>query len=308
MAAGKIKAFMALGGNFLSASPDYEATKRALENCELMISMSTKLNKTHLCNASTVIILPTLTRVEKDIQQGNAQRVSVENSMGIVHASTGSLKPIRETLCSEPWIIAEFAKRVLAHNERVDWEAMKNNYALIREHIAAVVPGFSDYEHLLDQPNGFMLKNPAASRIFQTPTKKAVFMKLKPLTPFEQNYDLLLTTIRSHDQFNTAVYGMNDRYRGIKGQRDVVFMNPADISRLSLAPNMRVDLISACDDKERILKNLAVKSYEIKAGCAACYFPEANVLIPLYSVAHESNTPSSKQIPIRIRKAILSTT
>ncbi|HXW60807.1 MAG TPA: FdhF/YdeP family oxidoreductase, partial [Myxococcota bacterium] len=301
MLKGDIKIFMALGGNFLSASPDFFATSEALNRTKLRINLSTKLNRTHLLSEHTSLILPCLTRVEKDIRQGKEQIASVENSMSIVHASKGTLKPLRPGILGEPAIIAGIAQRSLPPHEEISWEALSNNYEQIREHIGAVVPELERYNERLKKPGGFILPNTASSRIFNTKDQRAHFMRPRPLNINATNYDLMLTTIRSHDQFNTAIYGLDDRYRGIKGQRDVVFINDKDLKRLHLKPDMRVDLISNLDGQERIARSFQIKAHAIKEGSAACYFPEANVLIALSSVAHESNTPTSKQVPIRIR-------
>lgn len=297
MSSGAVKIFVALGGNFLSASPDYDATREALNRCDLRISLSTKLNRTHLLKEQSSLILPCLTRVEKDYQNGVEQIASVENSMSIVHKSRGHFAPIRAGIMSEPAIIASLAAKVLP-NSAFCWQTLGSRYELIREHIGAVIPELAGYNERLNQAGGFLLPNDAHSRIFNTPSKKAQFMQFRPPSEIKGNYDLMLTTIRSHDQFNTAIYGLDDRYRGISGQRDIVFINAADIKRLNLKHNMRVDLVSFFDGQERRLKNIQIKAHDIKEGSAACYFPEANVLIPLSSVAHESNTPTSKQVPI----------
>lgn len=297
----QVKIFLSLGGNFLSASPDYELTAKALNQLDLRISISTKLNRTHLLKENCSLLLPTLTRVEKDLSGQKEQIISVENSMSIVHASRGHFNPIRPGILSEPMIIAGLAQKCLANENDTRWENMSHNYALIRDHMAAIIPELKNYNERLGNKGGFLIPNPAHSRIFNTKRKRAQFMKFRPLNAPSYSYDLMLATIRSHDQFNTAIYGLNDRYRGIKNQRDVIFMNTHDIKRLNLSPDMRVNIVCDYDGIERIVSNFQVKEYEIKEGCAAAYFPEANALIPIGSVAHESNTPTSKQIPIKIQ-------
>jgi molybdopterin-dependent oxidoreductase alpha subunit len=301
MLENKIKIFVALGGNLLSASPDFLKTQEALSRCELKINLATKLNKTHLVKNGITLLLPCLTRVEKDIQKDQEQIISVENSMSIVHASRGHFEPLDKNLWSETQIIGHLAHHSFKNHENINWLELACRYELIRDHIAFCIPELADYNSRLQIPGGFVLENLAHKRIWQTPSKKAQFAALTMPTPNYQNHDLLLTTIRSHDQFNTAIFGLNDRYRGIKNQRDVVFMNQKDINRLKLEHNMRVDLISRYDSQERIAFNFQVKVFDIKEGCAAAYFPEANILVPLDSVALRSNTPTSKLVPIWIR-------
>jgi len=297
---GNIKIFLSLGGNFLSASPDFLKTQKALERCELKINLATKLNKTHLVQHGTTLILPCLTRVERDIQKDEEQISSVENSMSIVHASRGHFKPIKSTLWSEPQIIAQLAHHSVEINN-LNWFELGARYELIRDHIAYCVPELANYNSRLQIPGGFVLENSAHKRVWQTNSKKAQFAVINNETPDYKNSHVLLTTIRSHDQFNTAIFGLNDRYRGIKNQRDVVFMNEIDIKKLNLKHDMRVDLVSNYNSQERVAYNFQVKAFNIKQGCAAAYFPEANILIPLDSVALRSNTPTSKLVPITIR-------
>jgi molybdopterin-dependent oxidoreductase alpha subunit len=303
MRAKKIKFFMALGGNFLSASPDTPVVKRALENCDLKVYLSTKLNKTHLVDSGTSIILPCLTRVEKDIQNNLEQILSVENSMSIVHASRGNFTPLRPDIWSEPKIIAQLAHECFNSNKILNWLELSTNYNLIRDHIAFCIEDLADYNNKLKSPLGFMIENPVRKHLWKTASKKAQFSCVTghERTAHTYDYDLLLTTIRSHDQFNTAIFGLNDRYRGITNQRDVIFMNKLDIKRLNLENNMRVDISSRFNNIERSVKNFQIKVFNIKEGCAAAYFPEANNLIALESVALHSNTPTSKYIAVFIK-------
>ena len=302
---GQVKIFVGLGGNFLSAAPDFPKTQEALERCELKISLATKLNKTHLVKNGITLLLPCLTRVEKDIQKEEEQTTSVENSMSIVHASKGHFKPITSNLWSEPQIIAALAHHSFDNklHAKISWLELGARYELIRDHIAFCIPELADYNSRLQKPGGFVLENLAHKKIWQTPSRKAQFASLNTQATDYKNADLLLTTIRSHDQFNTAIFGLNDRYRGIKNQRDVVFMNKIDIDKLKLKHDMRVDLISRHNSQERIAHNFQVKVFDIKQGCAAAYFPEANILVPLDSVAQRSNTPTSKLVPIWIKPA-----
>ena len=298
MSLNKIRIFLSLGGNFLSASPDSLLVEKALERCDLRINLSTKLNKTHLINNQTTLILPCLTRVERDIQNNQEQICSVENSMSIVHASRGNFKPISPEIYSEPRIIAELG--YLSTKKNINWLDLANSYELIRDYISKCAPELANYNTRLNSPGGFLIENPVRKLIWQTPSKRASFANI---INFNYNKsDLLLTTIRSHDQFNTAIFGLNDRYRGISNQRDIIFMSKQDIEKFNLKHNMRVDIISKFNNTERIIYNFQVKLFNIKPGCAAAYFPEANPLIALDSVALLSNTPTSKLIPIWVKK------
>ncbi len=298
---GKIDVFMALGGNFLSASPDTEAITKALQQCRLVVNISTSLNRTHVLAGENCLIFPCLTRVEKDVQNGKEQIQSVENSMSIVHSSRGNFAPLKADLPSEVTIIAQLAERAVGSSPSLNWQRFNDDYDLIRDAIGECCDEFANYNARLANKNGFLLKNPASHHQFFTGTGKAQFSRALNRENLVADYDLMLTSIRSHDQFNTAIYGLNDRYRGVQGERRVVFMNKADIARLKLEEGGAVDLVSRYLDKERTAPNFRVKAYDIKEGCAAAYFPEANVLVPLESVALESNTPTSKMVPIFVR-------
>lgn len=302
MLANKVDIFMALGGNFLSAGPDTERTIRALKNCGLAINIATSLNRTHLMAGQTSLLLPCLTRIERDMQKGVEQIITVENSMGIVHTSRGNFSPLKKELQSETAIIAQIAKRSLPKNSHVDWQAFNDNYELIREKIADCLPDFKNYNRLIKNKDGFLLANNAALRVFKTSTQKAQFScPIDVIEPIA-HHDLLLTTIRSHDQFNTAIYGFDDRYRGVKNERQIIFMNEHDIKRLHLKDGMRINLMSHFSGITRKACGFLVRSYDIKIGCAAIYFPEGNALVPLESVAEQSNTPTSKFIPIFVQQ------
>jgi molybdopterin-dependent oxidoreductase alpha subunit len=298
---GQGKVFFALGGNFLSATPDTEYTAAALRRCRLTAHVSTKLNRAHLITGDTALILPCLGRTEVDEQSTGLQFVSTENSMGVVQMSKGSLEPASPHLLSEPQIVARLAKATLGHRTSVDWETLASDYDRIRVKIERVVPGFEDYNVRVREPGGFYLPNAARDRVFNTPSGKARFtIHELPKHGLEPG-QFLMMTIRSHDQFNTSIYTANDRYRGIKHGRRVVFLNKSDIEQLCLAAGQHVDLVSHFEGEERTARRFAVVPYDIPRGCAATYFPEANVLVPVNHVAEKSNTPASKSVVISIR-------
>jgi molybdopterin-dependent oxidoreductase alpha subunit len=303
---GQAKVFIGMGGNFSSATPDTGVTEAALRRCALTVQISTKLNRSHIVHGKTALILPTLGRTDKDFQAGGKQLVSVEDSMSMVHLSRGSLTPPSEHLRSEVAIVCELARTVLGPEHPVPWEALRANYDLIRDGIAAVVPGCSDYNAKVRQPDGFQLPHPPRdAREFPTTTGKANFT-VEPLqwVPVPDGR-LVLQTLRSHDQYNTTIYGLDDRYRGVKGGRRVVFVNPADIESLGLVDGARVDLISEYTDasghvEERRAKDFLVVPYSTPVGNAASYYPETNPLVPLDHTALKSNTPVSKAIVVRL--------
>jgi molybdopterin-dependent oxidoreductase alpha subunit len=300
---GQGKVFFALGGNFLSATPDTDFTAAALRRCRLTAHVSTKLNRSHLITGDRALILPCLGRTEIDVQSTGPQFVSTENSMGVVQISRGSLEPASPELMSEPQIVARLARATLEHRTTVDWEDLANNYDKIRDAIERVVPGFDDYNTRLHNPGGFYLPNVARKRVFNTASGKAQF-SVHQLPELKLGPDqFLMMTIRSHDQFNTSVYSSNDRYRGISGGRRVVFLNPKDIAAAGLRARQVVDLVSHFEGEERIARRFEVVPYDIPQRCAATYFPEANVLVPVRSVAEKSNTPASKSVVISIRPA-----
>jgi molybdopterin-dependent oxidoreductase alpha subunit len=301
---GQGKVFFALGGNFLSATPDTEFTANALRHCRLTAHVSTKLNRSHLITGDRALMLPCLGRTEIDVQASGPQFVSTENSMGVVQASSGSLEPASAKLLSEPQIVARLARATLQHRTTVDWETLASNYDLIREAIERVVPGFDDYNARVRRPGGFYLPNAARQRVFHTASGKAQFT-IHDLPDHKlENDQFLMMTIRSHDQFNTSVYSLNDRYRGISDGRRVVFLNQEDISAAGLRARQVVDLVSHFEGEERIARRFVVVPYDIPRRCAATYFPEANVLVPVRSVAAKSNTPASKSVVISIRSEL----
>jgi molybdopterin-dependent oxidoreductase alpha subunit len=297
---GRARVFFAMGGNFLSATPDTHYTADALRSCKLTAQVITKLNRTALVTGKKSLILPCLGRSEKDFQNGAEQFVSTENTMLQVQMSKGIFEPLSEHLRSEPWIIAQLAKAVLGAKTTVDWDAMIFDYDRIREAISRVVAGCENYNEKVREPGGFYMPNPPREGVFPNKTGKALF-KTSALRRIELKTDeLLMTTIRSHDQFNTTVYEHNDRYRGIKGSRRVIFMNEADIAARRLQNGQVVDLTSYFEDGERRAENFVVVSYPIPPKCAATYFPEGNVLVPLDSTAEKSNCPTSKLVIITV--------
>jgi len=305
---GKVKVFVGLGGNFLAATPDTKYTSEALERCKLTVQISTKLNRAHLITGEQALILPCLGRTEKDFQTDGEQFVTVEDTTGVVHMSHGILKPASDQLRSEPAIIAGIARATLHEKTTVNWEGLIANYDRIREHIEHVVPGFTQYNVRVREPGGFYLPNAPHEGKFKTDTKRAKFT-VHPIPKHELGEGkLLLTTIRSHDQFNTTIYSQNDRYRGISKGRRVVFLNQKDIDHLGLRKDEWVDLISHFESEMRRAERFKVVPYDIPIGCAAAYFPETNVLVPLRDTADKSNQPASKSIvitiePVRARAA-----
>ncbi|RJQ71009.1 hypothetical protein D5S17_28460 [Pseudonocardiaceae bacterium YIM PH 21723] len=294
---GKAKVFFALGGNFVSATPDTEVTEQALRNCELTVHVSTKLNRSHVVHGKAALILPTLGRTERD----HHQFVTVEDSMSVVHRSEGRLKPASGYLRSEVSIVAAMAEAVLGSGHVVPWASMAEDYDRIRDRIARVVPGCEDYNAKVRQENGFVLPHPPRdAREFPTTTGKANFTANELYVPHVPHGRLLLQTMRSHDQFNTTIYGLDDRYRGVKNGRRVVFVNPDDLAALSIADGAMVDLVGEWRGEERRAENFRVIAYSTARGCAASYFPETNALVPLDATADTSNTPQSKSVVIRL--------
>jgi molybdopterin-dependent oxidoreductase alpha subunit len=298
---GKVGVFFAMGGNFPVASPDTAYTAEAMSRCRLTAYVATKLNRGHLTTGRESLILPCLGRTEIDRQAAGPQFVTVEDSMSVVHASHGVLNPGSTMLRSEPWIAARLAKATLGPTDPVDWDAMAGDYDRIRDLIEKTIPGFHDFNERVRRPGGFTLVNPAAERQFATETGKARFMTLAiPADPRPAPDRLLLTTIRSHDQFNTTIYGNDDRYRGVYNARRVVFMNARDVERLGLVDRQVVDLIGEHAGADRVCPRFAVIVHDIPEGSAAAYFPETNPLIARDDVDPRSLTPSSKSVVVRV--------
>jgi len=299
---GKGKVFFAMGGNFASATPDTELTERALNSCELTVHVSTKLNRSHVVHGRTALILPTLGRTERDVRATGEQFVTVEDSMSVVHSSRGRLKPSSEHLISEVAIVSRLALALFGEGHAVPWAEFERDYDRIRDSISRVVPGCEDFNARVRLPDGFVLPNaPRDAREFTgTKNGKANFTASDLEWPVVPEGRLLLQTMRSHDQYNTTIYGLSDRYRGIEDGRRVVFVNPDDITELGVADGQIVDLVSEWRGGDRRAEKFRVVSYPTARGCAAAYFPEANALVALDAVADTSNTPVSKAIVIRL--------
>ena len=298
---GQAKLFLGFAGNFVRATPDSEQTEHAVRRCRLTAHVSTKLNRSHVVCGETALILPTHGRSDRDIQATGEQFVTVEDSMSIVHQSHGRLEPASQHLLSEVAIVCRLARRTLGATPAIPWEDFEADYDLIRDRISRVVPDFENFNERVRRPGGFRLPNPVNELRFPTPSGKAVFTcntfdRVRPPAGH-----LVLQTMRSHDQWNTVPYALNDRYRGIHNGRRVVLVNPADIDELGLADRQLVDLVSTWEDGiARRAKGFRVIAYPAARGSAASYYPETNVLVPLDSVAEISNTPTSKGVYVRI--------
>ncbi|WP_434385972.1 FdhF/YdeP family oxidoreductase [Melittangium boletus] len=301
---GKVKVFFALGGNFLSATPDTEATAEALRRTRLTVHVSTKLNRAHLVTGRRALILPCLGRTERDTQATGPQFVTVENSMGVVHTSRGTLPPASEHLLSEPALVARLARAVLGPADDVPWEELAADYGRVRERISRVIPGFEGFNRRVLEPGGFALPNGPREGRFTTPSGKGHFT-VHPLPRHRlEPGQLMMMTLRTHDQYNTTVYGLDDRYRGIKAGRRVVMLNAEDMKELGVTAGQPVDLTSHFEGERRVARKFVVVPYDIPRRCAATYFPEANVLVPLNSFADKSRTPTSKSVVITLAPSV----
>jgi len=311
MAEGRAKVFIGLGGNFAQATPDSPRTFQALSNCDLTVQISTKLNRSHLAHGKDALILPCLGRTDIDIQTEGPQAVTVEDSFSMVHASNGQLQALSNQMRSEPAIIAGIAAATLG-SKPVDWNWLVADYARIRDLIADTIPGFRDFNEKIKNPGGFYLGNSAGARKWNTASGRANFRaNVLPKDLVHERTratgvlpDLIMQSMRSHDQYNTTIYGLDDRYRGVKGQRDVLFVNEADIIRLGFKPGQKADIVSIWDDgRERRVKGFTLLAFDIPAGQAAAYYPEVNPLVPLESTGDGSHTPTSKFVAIRLEMA-----
>lgn len=303
---GAAKVFFAMGGNFVAASPDTDVTEAAMRQARLTVHVSTKLNRSHTVTGARALILPTLGRTEKDRQAAGPQFVTVEDSMGMVHASRGGLTPASPHLLSEPAIVSRLARAVFGDRSVVPWADFERDYDAVRDRISRVIPGFDDFNAKVRRPGGFTLPHgPRDSRSFPTATGKANFTAAAVEYPAVPEGRLLLQTLRSHDQYNTTVYGLDDRYRGIKNGRRVVLLHPEDAAANGLADGEYTDLVSEwTDGTERRAEGFRVVCYPTARGCAAAYFPETNVLVPLDHTADTSNTPASKSVLIRLERTV----
>jgi molybdopterin-dependent oxidoreductase alpha subunit len=296
----KAKIFFGMGGNFISAVPDTGYSAKAIANCDLTVHVSTKLNRSHLVTGKEALILPCLGRTEKDYQKSGIQVQSVENSMGVVSSTAGVLEPCSDNLLSEVAVVCGIAHATLKARTKVNWLAYKADYNLVRDDIAEVIAGFTDYNKKLKQPAGFYLPNGARVRQFNTRTGKANF-SINKLPEWElKAHELIMMTIRSHDQFNTTIYGLDDRYRGVFNERRIIFMNREDMKLRNLIEHQVVHLKSEYNGTIRKANNFKVVGYDIPKNCCATYFPETNVLVPLDSFAHTAKTPASKSVKITI--------
>ncbi|MGO4310986.1 FdhF/YdeP family oxidoreductase [Pseudomonas sp. KB_15] len=311
MAEGRAKVFIGLGGNFAQATPDSPRTFQALQNCDLTVQISTKLNRSHLTHGKDALILPCLGRTDIDIQTEGPQAVTVEDSFSMVHASNGQLQRLSNQMRSEPAILAGIAAATLGSHP-VDWSWLVADYGRIRDLIAETIPGFKDFNEKIRNPGGFYLGNSAGARKWNTASGRANFRpNALPIDLVHERTratgvlpDLIMQSMRSHDQYNTTIYGLNDRYRGVKGQRDVLFVNEADIIRLGFRPGQKADIVSLWDDGiERRVKGFTLLAFDIPAGQAAAYYPEVNPLVPLESTGDGSHTPTSKFVAIRLEAA-----
>jgi len=305
MERGEVKVFLGLGGNFAVAAPDPVRTFAALRRLEFAVHIATKPNRTHLLVGKESLLLPCLGRTEIDIQAGGRQAVTVEDSMSMVHASKGLNPPASEHLKSEPAIVAGIARATLGDDPLIDWSGLVGDYDRIRDLIARTFPGaFDDYNERIRVPGGFRLPVPPSERVWKTASGKANFLVHAPSGGDPRRSDptvLLLTTLRSHDQYNTTIYGQDDRYRGVFGRRDVVFANPQDMAERGLASGDRIDLAAAHDaGGQRIVRGLTLVAREIPRGCLAAYYPETNILIDLEDRDTRSGTPAYKSVPVRL--------
>ncbi len=294
------KVFIALGGNFLQAAPDTPYVAQALENCSITCHIATKLNRSHLVTGDIGLILPCLGRTERDEQASGEQFITCENSMGIVHMSRGRLKPASTDLLSEPMIVAKLADATIGNTPSIDWLELAGNYDLIRDAIESSIEGFTNFNARVRQQGGFYLPNGPRERQWNTPNNKANFLGCE-LETFTVPADrLILQTFRSHDQYNTTIYGLNDRYRGIGNERMILFLNAEDMQERGIKPTQETTVTSYWNGEERILKGLKAIPYDLPRGAAAAYFPEANPLVPMTSTAKTSNTPTSKSVEISV--------
>jgi molybdopterin-dependent oxidoreductase alpha subunit len=303
MAEGRVDVFLALGGNFAVATPDTAAVEAALARCRLTLHVATTLNRSHLVTGEEAILLPCLARSERDVQASGPQTVTVEDSMSTVHASRGRLAPAAPSLRSEVAVVAGLARAVLGPASRVPWEDLSADYRRIRERIARVVPGFERFEERLAQPGGFVLPSGARTRRFETASGRARFaaVELPRLEPGPGQ--LVLMTVRSHDQFNTTVYDDDDRYRGVHGDRRVVLVHARELARRGLAEGDAVDVTSHFAGETRRLRGFRVRAYDVPEGCAVAYFPEANALVAVGDHDRRSFTPGFKSVLVNLARA-----
>src|SRR6478672_11122422 len=303
---GKAHFFLGLGGNFVSAAPDTDVTAAALRKTRMTVHISTKINRSHLVCGDTALILPTKGRTEQDVQAGGPQFISVEDSTCSVHSSRGPLEPASPLLKSEVDIVTRIAQAAIGDRYGIAWQAMRDNYSAIRTHISRVVPGCESYEVNVHRPGGFVLPHPPRdTRTFQTKSGRAEFATSPIDVLAVPDGHLILQTLCSHDQFNTTIYGLSDRYRGIEGGRKVIFVHPDDIKALGFKNGDLVDIVTHWehDDRERCVREFRIVSYDTPRGSAAAYYPETNPLVPLDSTAEYSNCPTSKSVIVTLLRS-----
>jgi molybdopterin-dependent oxidoreductase alpha subunit len=307
MLQGKVKAVLNLGGNLVRSVPDRSRIEPAWAKLRLTVNVATKLNRSHLVHGDVSYILPCLSRIEIDRQASGEQAVSMEDSTGCMHGSRGVTEPASDKARSEPFIVAGLAKATLGARSTVDWDTWTGNYALVRNEIAKTYPDiFHDFNERMWEPGGFHRPLPARDRVWKTKSGKAEFLAPgslieDPDMPETTPDALRLMTLRSDSQFNTTIYNLDDRFRGVKGGRMVIFMNKADIEKRQLEEGQQITLQTVSNDGiDRRLEGLRIKAYEIPEGCIAGYYPECNVLLPLWHYAKESKVPAAKSIPVRI--------
>ncbi|MFK7798891.1 MAG: FdhF/YdeP family oxidoreductase [Aureispira sp.] len=297
---GKVRFFMGMGGNFVSATSDSQVTGEAMQNCAMTVQVSTKLNRSHLITGQEALILPCIARSEQDTQASGPQFISVENSTGVVHSSEGSFEKASDHLLSEPAIVGQLAQALFGAASLIDWQAMIDDYNVIRNHIEACIPGFEHYNERVRQAAGFYLPNGARERQFNTPSGKA-HLTINPMPNRQiQEGHFIMMTIRSHDQYNTTIYGLDDRYRGIQNERRVVLMNPQDMKHAGFKNKEVVHLISHYQGETRQVDNFKLVAYDITPGCIGTYFPETNALVPLASRDATVKIPSSKFVEVEV--------
>jgi molybdopterin-dependent oxidoreductase alpha subunit len=303
MRRGDVKVFVGMGGNFVLAAPDTPRTFEALRACELTVQVSTKLNRSHLVHGRQALILPCIARSERDEQAAGPQGVSVEDAMSEVHLSVGRRRPASEHLRSEPAIIVGMARATLPDSP-TPWQAYADDYDTVRDTMARVLPGFEDFNTRVRQPHGFRLAQPARELVFLTGSQRAEFSDLPIPDVLPPDGFLMLSTMRSHDQWNTSVYTDDDRYRGVKGSRTVVFLNERDMDRLGLSQLQLVDVTSTADDgSTRTVYGYRAIRYDIPEGSAAGYMPEMNVLCALTDVSGQSRQPRMKHFRVQVTPA-----
>jgi molybdopterin-dependent oxidoreductase alpha subunit len=303
---GHAKVFIGLGGNFVAAVPDKPIAEAAMRRLRLTVAISTKLNRGHLVHGEEALILPCLARSDIDIQATGRQSITVEDSMSMVHASGGLVHPPSKQLKSEVAIVCGLAKATLLDDGIIDWSGFEENYDLIRDRIEDVFPSlFGDFNRRIRQPGGFHLTTPPRDRVWNTPTGRANFLVFEGVVEDPSVDDasvLRLATLRSHNQYNTTIYGLDDRYRGVFGGRMVVFMNEIDMKARGIEPDSLVEIESlAGDGRKRLVRGFKAKPYAIPQGSIGAYYPETNPLLPLAYYDQKSKTPAAKSIPVLVR-------